>query len=75
MNNFEKITASPETLGAFLASLPIETGPWDSCGTKNCIQQDMRSALLRWLTQAAESEEGLAALGSYITKSPRNSCQ
>ncbi len=29
MNNFEKITASPETLGAFLASMPIATGPWD----------------------------------------------
>lgn len=49
MSNFEKITASPEALGAFLSSLPIATGPWDelfhrkfcdscidSCGTKNC---------------------------------------
>lgn len=49
MTNFEKVAASPETLGAFLSSLPIATGPWDelfhrqfcdscidSCGTKNC---------------------------------------
>ena len=29
MNNFERITASPEALGAFLASLPLLQGPWD----------------------------------------------
>lgn len=29
MSNFEKITATPEALGAFLASLPVATGPWD----------------------------------------------
>lgn len=29
MSNFEKITALPETLGAFLASLPIADGPCD----------------------------------------------
>ena len=29
MNNFERITASPEALGAFLASLHILQGPWD----------------------------------------------
>ena len=29
MSNFEKITASPEELAAFLASLPVATGPWD----------------------------------------------
>ncbi len=29
MSNFEKITVSPETLGEFLSSLPIATGPWD----------------------------------------------
>ena len=29
MTNFEKIAASPETLGTFLASLPIASGPWD----------------------------------------------
>ncbi len=30
MTNFEKITQSPETLGAFLASLPIPDAPWDA---------------------------------------------
>ena len=29
MTNFEKVAASPETLGAFLSSLPIATGPCD----------------------------------------------
>ena len=29
MTNFEKITASPEALGEFLAALPAATGPWD----------------------------------------------
>lgn len=27
--NFEKITASPEALAAFLSSLPVLSGPWD----------------------------------------------
>ena len=45
MTNFEKITASPEALGAFLASLPVAIGPWDTefqkmfcaeCGRKDC---------------------------------------
>ena len=29
MTQFEKITQSPETLGAFLAALPVIEGPWD----------------------------------------------
>lgn len=29
MNNFERITATPEALGVFLASLPVLSGPWD----------------------------------------------
>lgn len=29
MTNFEKVTASPDVLGEFLASLPVATGPWD----------------------------------------------
>ena len=45
MTNFEKITALPEVLGEFLASLPVATGPWDkefhrmfcdSCERENC---------------------------------------
>lgn len=74
MNNFEKITASPETLGAFLASLSIKTGPWDesfykefcdsceqeNCDAENCPHQDVRNNPLWWLTQAAEGEQGTA---------------
>lgn len=29
MTVFEQITKSPETLGAFLAALPVVNGPWD----------------------------------------------
>ena len=45
MNNFERITASPEALGDFLGALPILSGPWDddfhrvfcdSCDAENC---------------------------------------
>ena len=45
MNNFERITASPEALGDFLGTLPILSGPWDddfhrvfcdSCDAENC---------------------------------------
>lgn len=45
MTNFEKLTKSPETLGAFLASLPCVEGPWDGefqdrfcvdCGADSC---------------------------------------
>lgn len=45
MTQFEKITESPDALGAFLASLPIVEGPWDAafqerfcayCPEKNC---------------------------------------
>ena len=30
MTQFEKITESPETLGAFLAALPVIHEPWDT---------------------------------------------
>ena len=29
MTNFEKITQNPDTLAAFLGSLPVLSGPWD----------------------------------------------
>lgn len=45
MNNFQQITKSPEALGAFLRSLPVVEGPWDTefqarfcaaCPAENC---------------------------------------
>ena len=70
MSNFEKITATPEALGAFLAPLPVATGPWDEsfhekfcascereeCDTEHCPHQNERNNPTWWLTQAAEGE-------------------
>lgn len=45
MTQYEQITQSPETLGAFLAALPVIDGPWDKefqarfcagCAAENC---------------------------------------
>jgi len=67
MNNFEKVVASPETLGAFLASLPIADGPWDeqfhrqfcddckqTCGHRQ--YKDKRNNPTWWLKQKGPSE-------------------
>ena len=70
MNNFEKITASPEALGTFLASLPIASGPWDEafhrmfcdgcqvedCDGKRCPHKAERNNPLWWLMQEAEGQ-------------------
>lgn len=72
MSNFEKIAATPEALGAFLASLPVATGPWDEsfrekfcasceredCDAEHCPHQDKRNNPTWWLTQTAEGEQG-----------------
>ena len=71
MSNFEKITASPEALAAFLASLPVATGPWDeefharfcagcaaTCDV--CPHAEERNNPLWWLTKAAEGERETA---------------
>ena len=67
MTNFEKITASPEALGEFLASLPVADGPWneefhrefcDGC-TETCDvcrHEAERNNPLWWLNQAAEGQ-------------------
>lgn len=71
MTNFEKITATPEALGAFLASLSIADGPWDeafhrmfcgecqseNCDAENCPHQNERTNPLWWLVQTAEGEQ------------------
>ena len=66
MTNFEKLTASPETLGAFLASIPAASSPWDDafhkefcagCHQENCEpvcpHQGKRNNPAWWLTQTA----------------------
>ena len=69
MTNFEKITASPDVLGEFLASLPVATGPWDEefhrafcdscelleCRAETCPYKGNRP--LWWLMQEAEVEQ------------------
>ena len=62
MTQFEKITESPEVLGAFLAALPVVDGPWDkefqarfcaSCPAKDCDacpHEEFRNNPRWWLT-------------------------
>ncbi len=71
MTNFEKITASPEVLGEFLASLPVATGPWDkefhrmfcdscereNCDGKRCPHNAERGNPAWWLTQEAGEKQ------------------
>lgn len=68
MTQFEKITQSPETLAAFLSSLPVIDGPWDKefqvrycagCGAENCDacpNQRFRNNPGWWLTLEAGKE-------------------
>jgi len=63
MTVFEKVAASPETLGALLASLTVIDSPWESafheafcadcnqcdCGT--CPHENVRNNPTWWLTQ------------------------
>lgn len=63
--NFDKITASPEVLADFLASLPCLQGPWDdafqeafcadcpaeNCDAENCHHQAERNSPAWWLAQ------------------------
>ena len=63
--NFEKITATPEALAAFLSSLPVLSGPWDeafhrrycdACSAEECGGCENRALNnpLWWLSLAAE---------------------
>ena len=68
MTNFEKVTASPEALGEFLAALSVATRPWDKdfykafcegcdksdCGA--CPHEKERNNPLWWLNQAETGE-------------------
>ena len=71
MNNFERITASPEALGAFLASLPVLQGPWDdafhrvfcdscdaeNCDAENCAHQAERNSPTWWLKRECDDTD------------------
>ena len=73
MTNFEKITASPEAMGEFLASLPVATGPWDkefhrmfcdscereNCDEKRCPHNAERGNPLWWLKLGEKPGEAL----------------
>ena len=62
MTQFEKITESPEVLGAFLAALPVIDGPWDKefherycadclyLGCDACPHEEFRNNPGWWLT-------------------------
>ena len=65
MTNYERITATPEALGAFLETLPIASGSWDvefhrtfckdctaaNCDGGNCPHNAQRNNPLWWLMQ------------------------
>lgn len=63
MTEFERITASPAVLGAFLGSLPCLEGPWDDafhrefcdkCEAENCDtcpHEAERNSPTWWLKQ------------------------
>ena len=71
MTNFEKITASPDALGEFLASLPVATGPWDeefhkafcanceqeNCNGKRCPHKEERNNPAWWLNLGGKPGE------------------
>ena len=83
MNNFERITASPEALGDFLGALPILSGPWDddfhrvfcdscdaeNCDAENCAHQAERNSPTWWQS----SSHGPDRIGRAPRKSPRAS--
>lgn len=66
-SNYEVLTASPEALGSFLASLPVANSPWDDyfsqtfcssceredCDADGCPHQDKRNNPTWWLAQGA----------------------
>lgn len=72
MTHFEKLTESPDKLGAFLRSLPILEGPWDEefqrqfcsgCGKATCDDgsccphEEQRNNPGWWLTLEAPAAE------------------
>lgn len=66
MDNFERLTQSRGTLGAFLRSLPVLSGPWDDefhrrrcafCTRENCDEcpnEEEQGNPAWWLSLEAE---------------------
>ena len=75
MTQFEKITESPDALGAFLVSLPVIHGPWDTefqarfcagCAAENCDacpNERFRNNPGWWLTLEAGGNQAAAEEG------------
>ena len=69
MTNYDRITETPEALGAFLAALTIENGPWDDefhkrfcadclyLGCDTCPHEKFRNNPLWWLNQTAAEKQ------------------
>ncbi len=69
--NFEKIAATPQTLGEFLRGLPILEGPWDdefhrafcagcpaeNCDAENCPHEAQRNNPEWWLSLKVKEGE------------------
>lgn len=86
MNNFERITASPEVLADFLGSLPLLKGPWDddfhrtfcdscpsdNCDGENCPHQAERNNPAWWLKRDAADTDLSAAPAGIKTAILRN---
>lgn len=72
MTQFEKITESPEVLGAFLAALPVIDGPWDKefherycadclyLGCDACPHEEFRNNPRWWLTLETGDDQAAA---------------
>ena len=70
MSNFEKLSASPEAMAAFLTAIPVANSPWDDdfhrafchqCGLEDCDHcphEAERNNPAWWLAQEAKGGAG-----------------
>ena len=71
MTNFEKLSASPEAMAAFLTAIPVANSPWDDdfhrafchqCGLEDCDHcphEAERNNPAWWLAQEAKGGAGV----------------
>lgn len=67
MNVFEKITESPETLAAFLGSIPAIETPWDAMLSTGFIAPRAR----RRIATTAAARSGIARYGGSASRRRR----